>query len=403
MTSYDELAQTAGAHLMRNYGTPAIALVRGEGCMVWDAEGKSYLDLLGGIAVSSIGHANSRLHDAVSAQMKQLVHSSNLYYSQPSLVLAERLLTLAGLPGRAFFANSGAEAVEAALKIAIKRGRSIDPAKTGIVSNDDSFHGRTTGALSVTGQPAKRAPFGTLLHDVTFTPYGDADALRAAVGPQTAAVIIEPIQGEYGVVVPPVGYLAAAREIATANDALLILDEVQTGIGRTGAWFRWQSEGVRPDVMTLAKGLAGGLPIGACIGFGEAGDVFVAGDHGSTFGGNPVMCAAALAVLDVIGEDGLLDRAKSAGERFADSINASHDQVVTVRGAGLLRGVVLKTPVAKEFETAARSAGFLVNAPAPDVVRLAPPLVITDDEIDSFTSAVPELLDRAVSAHSAAR
>jgi acetylornithine/N-succinyldiaminopimelate aminotransferase len=401
MTSYDELAQAAEAHLMRNYGTPPIAVVRGDGCTVWDADGKSYLDLLGGIAVSSIGHANPRLHDAVSAQMKQLVHASNLYYTQPSLVLAERLMTLAGLPGRAFFCNSGAEAVEAALKIALKRGRAIDPAKTGIVSNDDSFHGRTTGALSVTGQPPKRAPFGTLLHDVTFTPYGDAEALRAAVGPQTAAIIIEPIQGEYGVVVPPTGYLAAARQLATEHDALLILDEVQTGVGRTGAWFRWQAEGVRPDVMTLAKGLAGGLPIGVCIGFGSAGDVFVAGDHGSTFGGNPVMCAAALAVLDAIVDDGLVDRAKSAGERFANGINGSHEQVSTVRGAGLLRGVVLKTPIAREFETVARSAGFLVNAPAPDVVRLAPPLVITDAEIDNFTSAVPELLDQAASVHSA--
>ncbi len=400
MTSYDELAQTAEAHLMRNYGTPPIAVVRGEGCTVWDADGKSYLDLLGGIAVSSIGHANPRLHDAVSGQMKQLVHASNLYYTQPSVVLAERLMALAGLPGRAFFCNSGAEAVEAALKVAIKRGRAIDPAKTAIVANDDSFHGRTTGALSVTGQPAKREPFGTLLHDVTFTPYGDADALRAAVGSQTAAVIVEPIQGEYGVVMPPAGYLAAARQIATDNDALLILDEVQTGVGRTGAWFRWQAEGVPPDVMTLAKGLAGGLPIGVCVGFGAAGDVFTAGDHGSTFGGNPVMCAAALAVLDVITEDGLLDRAKAAGERFADGIDGSHDQISSVRGAGLLRGVVLKTPIAKAFETAARSAGFLVNAPAPDVVRLAPPLVISDDEIDSFTSAVPELLDLAASAHS---
>jgi acetylornithine aminotransferase len=401
VTQTDGLRAIADAHLMRNYGAAPIAIVRGAGCTVWDADGKSYLDLLAGIAVSSIGHSHPRLHDAVSTQMRTLVHSSNLYYTQPSVLLAERLLGVAGLPGRVFFANSGAEAVEAALKIALKRGRAIDPQKTGLVSNDDSFHGRTSGALSVTGQAPKRAPFGQLLSGVTFTPYGDIEALAAAVGPQTAAVIIEPIQGEYGVVVPPAGYLAAARALATRYDALLILDEVQTGVGRTGSWFRWQAEGVRPDIMTLAKGLAGGLPIGACLAFGAAGDVFVAGDHGSTFGGNPVMCAAALAVLDVITESALVDRSKTAGERLADAISGSHDLIASVRGAGLLRGVVLKSPVAKEFETAARDAGFLVNAARPDVVRLAPPLVITDEEIDRFSSAVPQLLDAAAAAATA--
>lgn len=401
-TSNESLAALADAHLMRNYGTAPIALVRGQGCTVWDADGASYLDLLAGIAVSSIGHAHPRLHDAVSAQMRLLTHASNLYHTEPALLLAKRLVGLAGLDGRAFFANSGAEAVEAALKLALKRGRAIDPAKTGFVSNDGSFHGRTSGALSVTGQPAKRAPFGQLLAGVTFTPYGDIDALRAAVSRQTAAIIIEPIQGEYGVVMPPAGYLAAARELATEHDALLILDEVQTGIGRTGTWFRWQAEGVRPDVMTLAKGLAGGLPIGVCIGFGAAADVLTAGDHGSTFGGNPVVCAAALAVLDVITEDGLLDGAKAAGERLADGITGSHEQIDSVRGAGLLRGVVLKSPIAKEFEAAARQAGFLVHAARPEVVRLAPPLIITNDEIDRFVATVPGLLDTAAAATTAA-
>ncbi|MEO6712844.1 MAG: acetylornithine transaminase [Mycobacteriales bacterium] len=398
MSSNEQLAAAGATHLMRNYGAAPIALVRGAGSTAWDADGNRYLDLLGGIAVSSLGHAHPRLHDAVSAQMRTLVHASNLYYTEPSLLLAERLLAHAGVDGRAFFCNSGAEAVEAAIKLALKRGRLIDPVRTGIVSNDDSFHGRTSGALSVTGQQAKREPFGQLLSGVTFTPYGDSDALRAAVGPHTAAIIIEPIQGEYGVVMPPAGYLAAARELATQHDALLILDEVQTGVGRTGTWFRWQAEGVRPDVMTLAKGLAGGLPIGVCIGFGAAGDVLTAGDHGSTFGGNPVVCAAALAVLDVIAEEGLLDRAKAAGERFADAVTGSHEQVDHVRGAGLLRGVVLRTPIAKQFETAARQAGFLVNAARPDVVRIAPPLIITDAELDSFAVAVPALLDAAAAA-----
>lgn len=396
------LAAKADAYLMHNYGQAPIALVRGEGSTVWDADGNSYLDLLAGIAVSSIGHAHPRLHDAVSAQLRTLVHTSNLYYSAPVALLAERLLTLAGIEGRAFFANSGAEAVETALKLALKRGRAIDQAKTGLVSTDDSFHGRTSGALSVTGQAAKRAPFGELLHGVSFTPYGDIEALRAATGPRTAAIIIEPIQGEYGVVVPPAGYLAAARELANEHDALLILDEVQTGIGRTGEWFRWQAEGVRPDVMTLAKGLGGGLPIGVCIGFGGAGEVLTAGDHGSTFGGNPVVCAAALAVLDVIAAGGLLDRAKTAGERLAAGIEGSHEQVAAVRGAGLLRGVVLNSSIAKEFETAARRAGFLVNAARPDVVRLAPPLVISDDEVDRFVDAVPGLLETAGNAAAAA-
>lgn len=387
------LIGAADTHLMRNYGSAQIALVRGEGCTVWDADGSSYLDLLAGIAVSSIGHAHPRLQEAVNSQMGTLVHVSNLYATAPSTQLAARLLGLAGLPGRAFFANSGAEAVEAALKLALKRGRAIDPAKTELVSNDDSFHGRTSGALSVTGQAAKRAPFGELLSGVRFTPFGDLAALHAAVGPRTAAIIIEPIQGEYGVVMPPPGYLAGAREIATSNDALLIFDEVQTGIARTGTWFRWQAEGVQPDVMTLAKGLAGGLPIGVCVGFGAAGEVLTAGDHGSTFGGNPVVCAAALAVLDVIAESDLVERAKTAGERLADAITGSHEQISSVRGAGLLRGVVLKSAIAKDFEIAARHAGFLVNAARPDVVRLAPPLVITDEEIDRFAHAVPALLD----------
>jgi acetylornithine aminotransferase len=324
-------------------------------------------------------------------QLGRLTHSSNLFLNEPSVRLAERLAGLVGRPVRSFFGNSGAEANEAAVKLVRKHGLSRDPAKVEIVATEGSFHGRTTGALSITGQPAKRAPFGPLLGDVTFVPYGDADALRAAVGPQTAGVVLEPIQGEVGVIVPPTGYLAVAREVTTQHDALLVLDEVQTGVGRTGDWFAWQGAGVVPDVMTLAKGLAGGLPIGVCMGFGPAGDVLAAGEHGSTFGGNPVVCAAALAVLDVIEAEGLLTRAKSAGERLADGL-AGAPGVASTRGAGLVRAMVLERPVAKELEAVARDAGFLVNGLGADVVRLAPPLVITDDEIDRFVAAVPSLL-----------
>ncbi|HZG93794.1 MAG TPA: acetylornithine transaminase [Mycobacteriales bacterium] len=392
MTTYDDLAALAGSHVMPTYGARPIALSRGSGSTVWDSEGRSYLDLVAGIAVCSVGHSHPRVVAAAADQLGRLTHSSNLFLNEPSVRLAERLAGLIGRPAKSFFANSGAEANEAAIKLVRKHGLSRAAGKVQIVATDGSFHGRTTGALAITGQPAKRAPFGPLLSDVTFVPYGDEDALRAAVGPQTAGVVLEPIQGEIGVLVPPAGYLAAAREVTTRHDALLVLDEVQTGVGRTGEWFAWQGAGVLPDVMTLAKGLAGGLPIGVCMGFGPAGDVLTAGEHGSTFGGNPVVCAAALAVLDVIEAEDLLTRAKVSGERLADGL-AGAPGVASTRGAGLVRAMVLASPVAKELEAAARDAGFLVNALGADVVRLAPPLVITDEEIDRFVAAVPGMLD----------
>jgi acetylornithine aminotransferase len=372
---------------MDNYGTPPITLVRGKGARVWDDAGNEYVDLVAGIAVCAVGHAHPKVVEAVATQLATLGHVSNLYLTQPAVALAERLVDLAGVPGRVFFANSGAEANEAALKLARKA-----TGRPGFVSAEGSFHGRTMGALAVTGQPAKRAPFEPLPGPVTFVPYGDAAALRTAVTPDTAALILEPIQGENGVVPPPPGYLAAAREACDRNGALLILDEVQTGVGRTGTWFAWQAAGVRPDVMTLAKGLGGGLPIGACVGFGPAGDTLVAGDHGSTFGGNPVVCAAALAVLDVIETEGLLDAAKALGERLAANA-APH--VDTVRGAGLLRGLVLRDPVAKPAEAVAREHGFLVNAIGDDVLRLVPPLVVTPADLDAFTDALPGILRAA--------
>jgi len=376
--------------IMASYAAPPLTLVRGEGARVWDETGKSYLDLVAGIAVNVLGHAHPAVVEAVSRQVATLGHTSNLVANEPSVRLAERLLGLTGRDGRVFFANSGAEANEAAFKIARRTGRPR------IVATDGAFHGRTMGALALTGQPAKRAPFEPLPGPVTFVPFGDVAALCSAVGPDTAAIFLEPIQGESGVVLPPEGYLEQARRIATAAGALLVLDEVQTGIGRTGAWFAHQREGVDPDVMTLAKGLGGGLPIGACIAFGEAAALLEPGQHGSTFGGNPVSCAAALAVLDTIERDDLCGHAKRAGERIATGVtHLGHPLVDHVRGAGLMIGIVLTAPVSTEVERVARDHGFLVNAPAPHVVRLVPPLILGDEQVDSFLAALPAILDAA--------
>jgi acetylornithine aminotransferase len=382
---------------MANYGVAPITLCRGDGVTVWDDAGRAYTDLVAGIAVCAVGHAHPRVITAVAEQLGRLGHVSNLFLTEPAVALAERLLELAGSAGRVFFANSGAEANEAAIKLARRRGAALNPAKVEIVAAEGSFHGRTLGALSVTGQPAKRAGFGPLPGGVVFVPYGDVDALRSAVGPRTAAVLLEPILGEGGVVVPPEGYLAAARAITAAYDALLVVDEVQTGVGRTGAWFGFQHEDVRPDVVTMAKGLGGGLPIGACLGLGAAGDVFTAGEHGSTFGGNPVVCAAALAVLDVIAEGELVAAAGALGDRLAADVEAlSHPLVAEVRGRGLLRGIVLTEPMAKAVESFARDAGFLVNAVAANVIRVAPPLVVTAAALADFTAALPAVLDSAM-------
>jgi acetylornithine/N-succinyldiaminopimelate aminotransferase len=374
--------------LMDNYGTPAVALVRGDGATVWDADGKAYLDLYAGIAVTALGHNHPALVAAVSTQVATLAHVSNMFATVPAVTLAERLLALSGRPGRVYLCNSGTEANEAAFKLSRQTGR------TGLVAATGGFHGRTMGALALTGQPAKRDPFAPLPGDVTHVPYGDVAALAAAVTADTAMVLLEPIQGEAGVVPPPPGYLAAAREITTRAGALLALDEVQTGIGRTGTWYAHQQDGVEPDVVTLAKGLGGGLPIGACLAFGPAAELFGPGSHGSTFGGNPVCCAAALAVLDTIAADDLLSRVKQLGERLTSGIEAlGHPLVAGVRGAGLLLGVVLTDDVAQGAELALRQAGFLVNAIAPGVLRLAPPFVLTDEEVDAFLAALPSALD----------
>ena len=382
------------AALMANYGTPPVVLARGEGARVWDVDGKDYVDLFAGLAVNVLGHAHPDVRAAVDRQLSTLGHTSNLAVHQPAVLLAERLQELVGGPGsRVLFTNSGAEANEAALKLS----RRLRPGG-GWVACEQAFHGRTMGALAVTGQPAKRLPFEPLPGPVTFVPYGDEAALRAAVGATTASVILEPVLGEAGVVVPPKGFLAAAREACDAAGALLHLDEVQGGIGRAGAWLSSAvlEPGVEADVITLAKGLGGGLPIGAVVARGAAATALRKGDHGTTFGGNPVVCAAALAVLDVIERDGLLDAATALGARLADGVRALHHPLVgEVRGVGLWLGIVLTEPVAAGAEAAAREAGFLVNAAAPDVLRLAPPLVVTTEQLDAFLRALPLVLDAA--------
>jgi acetylornithine aminotransferase len=383
------------AAFMDNYGTPALTLVRGEGSWVWDADGDRYLDLVGGIAVNSLGHAHPAVVAAVTEQISVLGHTSNLYINPVAVELAEALLDVTGFAGdgKVLFANSGAEALEAAFKITRLTGRSK------VVACEGAFHGRTMGALALTGQPAKRTPFEPLTPGVTHVPFGDVPALAAAVDDETAAVFVEPVLGEGGVIPAPDGYLAAAREITTKAGALLVVDEVQTGLGRLGTWFGFQQAGITPDIITLAKGLGGGLPLGAVIGVGAAGDLLRPGQHGTTFGGNPVCCAAGLAVLRTIASDRLADHAAAVGKQIAHGVEALHHPLVTgVRGAGLLLGITLSGPVAAGVAAAAQNAGYLVNPVQPDVVRLAPPLVIDHDQADAFVAALPAALDAAAEA-----
>jgi acetylornithine aminotransferase len=393
MSRATELTSRWQAAMMNNYGTPPLALARGKGAEVWDTDGRRYLDLLAGIAVNSLGHAHPAIVEAVTSQLSTLGHTSNLYLTEPSVALAERLIDLLGVApqgARALFCNSGAEAVEAAFKISRRTGRSK------LVAAQSAFHGRTMGALALTGQPAKRTPFEPLPTEVSHVPYGDVAALDAAVDRETAAVVLEPILGEAGVIIPPEGYLQAAREITQRNGALLILDEVQTGIGRTGRWFAHQEAGVTPDVVTLAKGLAGGMPIGVCIGIGAAADLLEPGQHGTTFGGNPVCCAAALAVLRTIESEGLLDHVDRLGKEITAGVESlGHPLVADTSRAGLLIGFGLTAPASAAVMGAARDAGFLVNNAAPDRVRLAPPLILSQEQAGEFLAALPGILDAA--------
>jgi len=391
MTRTEELAARWSAVMMNNYKVPPVALARGEGARVWDVDSREYTDLLGGIATTILGHAHPKVVEAISVQAHKLGHVSNLAMHEPGLQLAERLLDLVGRPGRVFFCNSGAEANEMAFKISRLTGRPQ------VITAEGAFHGRTMGALALTGQPSKAAAFAPLPGGVEYVPFGDVRALAGAVSERTAMVLLEPMLGEGGVVPAPPGYLAAAADAAADAGALFAVDEVQTGIGRTGSWFMHQADGLAPDVITLAKALGGGLPLGAALAFGDAADLMTAGSHGSTFGGNPIAAAAALAVLDTIRDEGLLDRAKELEQRFTSGIEGlGHAGVDSVRGRGALLGVVLTAPVAGALEATLRDAGFLANAVAPGVLRLAPSRVLTDAQAASFTAALPAALDSAL-------
>jgi acetylornithine aminotransferase len=390
-----ELTARYSQSLMNTFGPPSRVFVRGEGTSLWDADGNRYLDLLAGLAVNALGHAHPQVLGAISAQLSTLGHVSNFFATPTQIALAERLagFATANSPGgeaRVFFTNSGTEANEAAFKITRMTGR------TRLIAMEGAFHGRSLGALALTANPAYRTPFEPLPGDVSFVPYGDADALAEALDETVAAVVLEPIQGENGVVEPPEDFLARARELTRGVGALLWVDEVQTGMGRCGDWLASAASGVTADIVTFAKGLGNGFPIGACVATGAAAGLLGPGSHGSTFGGNPVAAAAGLAVIGIIERDGLLVRAVAAGERLSSAIvGLGHPLVGGVRGRGLLRGVTLVEPVAPAVARAALDAGFVINAPRPDVLRLAPPLVISDADIDSFVSALPTVLDAA--------
>ncbi|MEP6481197.1 MAG: acetylornithine transaminase [Rhodoglobus sp.] len=371
--------------IMKSAAVPSLELVRGEGCYVWDSEGNKYLDFLAGIAVNSLGHAHPALVDAVSKQIATLAHVSNYFATPPQLELAERLLRLSG-GDRVYFCNSGAEAIEAAIKLARRTGRPR------ILALNNSFHGRTMGSLSLTGKPALREPFEPLVPNVEHID-STIEALERAIGPDVSALVIEPIKGEAGVVELPEGYLEAAREITRKHGVLLILDEIQTGAGRTGSWFAFQQHGIVPDAMAVAKGIGGGVPIGALIAYGAAADLLVAGQHGSTFGGNPLATAAANAVLAEIERAGLIDNAAQRGEQIRAAL-VGLPLVAEVRGKGLLIGVGLEKPVGPAVVKAAQAAGLIVNSPNDSSIRIAPPLIIGDAEIaefiKKFTTALTE-------------
>lgn len=392
----EEWEQRYSHTLMNTFGKPRRVLVRGKGAVVWDADGKQYTDLLAGLAVHALGHANPVVTRAVTEQMGTLGHISNLFASPTQIALGEKLQALATrlapeqTPARVFFANSGTEANEAAFKLTRLTGRGK------IVAMEGSFHGRTMGALAITSNEHYRVPFEPLPGDIVWVPYGDVAALERAVDESVAAVVTEPIQGENGVVEPPDEFLPAARRITAEHGALLWIDEVQTGIGRCGEWFAHQRLGVVPDIMTVAKGLANGYPIGACIALDKAAGLFGPGQHGTTFGGNPVACAAGLAVLGYMEDNKLLDHVKQMGEHLAQAVTALDDpRIVTVRGKGLLRGIVLRDPIAVRVADVALEAGWIINAPRPSVLRIAPPLIITAAQLDAFVAVLPGLLDAA--------
>jgi len=393
MVTSDQVQSRYAGSVMNTFGPPKLVLAKGDGAYVWDVEGNRYLDLLGGIAVNALGHAHPALVEAVTQQLQTLGHVSNFFATEPQVTLAERLIELAGLPeggARVFFSNSGAEANEAAFKLTRRTGR------THLVAMEGSFHGRTAAALALTSKAAYREPFEPLPGEVTFVPYGDADALAGAVTDATAAVVVEPGQGEAGVVFPPTDFLARARTITRKHGALLWVDEVQSGMGRTGTWLASEGTGADPDVLTLAKGLGGGIPIGATIAVGAAGSLLGPGNHGTTFGGNPVAASAALAVIETIEKDGLLDNATKVGELLQDGL--ADPRVTGVRGRGLWIGLDLDRDLAPRVAEAAQRHGVIVNACTPGRIRLAPPLVLTAEQAAEFVELWPRILDDAYAA-----
>ncbi|UVJ40982.1 acetylornithine transaminase [Arthrobacter sp. CJ23] len=393
-TGADWLARYSSS-LMGVFGTPQRVLVRGAGSLVWDADGKEYLDLLGGIAVNALGHAHPFVTSVISSQLATLGHVSNFFTSPTQIALAEKLLALSNAPAgsKVFFANSGTEANEAAFKLA--RRNSGGGKRTKIIALEGAFHGRTMGALALTAKEAYRAPFEPLPGGVVHIPFGDIAALRAAVDDTTAAVFLEPIQGEAGVRPLSAEYLQAAREATTAAGALLILDEVQTGIGRTGKWLASEDAGIVPDAVTLAKGLGGGFPVGALITFGSTTSALLtAGQHGTTFGGNPVATAAALATLHAIESQGVLKNVLTVGAYLREGL-AAVDGVTEVRGEGLLIGFDVDAEIAAAMVTAALEAGFIINGPGPRTIRLAPPLILTTEQADRFLAALPAIIEAA--------
>jgi acetylornithine/N-succinyldiaminopimelate aminotransferase len=403
-TSAQWLARYSSS-LMGVFGSPQRVLVRGAGALVWDADGKEYLDLLGGIAVNALGHAHPFVTSVISSQLATLGHVSNFFTSPTQIALAEKLLELSQAPAgsKVFFANSGTEANEAAFKLARAHGKANSPddgpARTTILALDGAFHGRTMGALALTAKQAYREPFEPMPEGVRHIAFNDVDALRNAMDDTVAALVIEPIQGEAGVRPLSADYLKAARELTAEHGALLILDEVQTGVGRTGDWFAGVAAGIVPDAMTLAKGLGGGFPIGAIVTFGEApSQLLSAGQHGTTFGGNPVATAAALATLHVLESQDVLANVRAVSQVLADGLAATTG-VIDVRAFGLLIGFDLAEPVAAGVVDAGLEAGFIVNAPRPNTIRLAPPLNLTVEQAESFLAALPALISTALAAH----
>lgn len=385
--NFSDVADEWPKLMQNNYGTPTLHLTKGKGAEVWDVSGKKYLDLLGGIATNLLGHNHPKVTKAISSQASTLSHVSNFYSHQPGLDLAKELIEMTGdQSSRVFFCNSGAEANEAALKLSRLTGRKK------IVAAQGAFHGRTMGALSLTGQPSKRNPFKPLLKNIKHIPYGDIQALKRSVNARTAMVILEPIMGEAGVVVPPSGYLKAAREICNQTGALLVIDAVQTGMGRTGTWFGFEDEGIKPDVITIAKGLGGGLPLAAMIGLGPAARLFQPGAHGSTFGGNPICASAALAVIKEIKDKNYqtLNRVKGA---LIQNLISPIVGVESTRGKGLLIGIVVKENRAKAIADKLQQRGFLVNPAAENVIRIAPSYVISEPQIMKFVSAFNDVCE----------